>query len=457
LREWIGFLKERGKLLSLKDEFSPQWEISAALRILQTKGIKKGVLFERVKGYEGYRIVGNLFLDEDFLSAKSGSEDISDWYEKRRNKPIPPVLVRSGPVKEVKINGEGLDLKKEIPALVHHEEDAGPYLTSSVIIAKDPETGKKGVGIHRVQILEGNRIRVFIANPPLSLFVKKAEELKKPLEIAIVNGLDPVTLFSSIIPLPEEDKFALAGALKGEPLPLVQAETIDVEVPAEGEIVLEGVLYPDRKEIDGPFGENTGYYFVNESYGGLIKALTRRKDPIYHVILPFSPEVENIINLAWQLEEFKKLKNDFDFVKKVKFYQTRMLAVVQIQKENQSQVSLIIEHLLDQPIIKGVIVVDEDVDVNDLNEIFWAIITRVDFEKDIFLKRKKPGCPIDPMGRGYYREKSLFYGLYPKITKIGIDATKPIDEKERFKKVDVPFSVIEKIKGVLEFERENNL
>jgi 2,5-furandicarboxylate decarboxylase 1 len=456
LRKWVEFLKGRGRLLSLKDEFSPQWEIPAVLKLLQKRRIKKGVLFERIKGYEAYRIVGNLFLDDGFLNAERGNEDLITWYEERRDNPIPPVSVEWGPVKEKRINGKGLDLKRELPALVHHEEDAGPYLTSSVIIAKDPETGRRGMGIHRVQLLEENRIRVFIANPPISLFIKKAEELKKPLEIAIVNGLDPVTLFSSIIPLSEGDKFALAGALRGEALPLVKAETVDLEVPAEGEIVLEGVLYPDKIEIDGPFGENTGYYFTNESYVGFIKALTRRKDPIYHVILPFSSEVENLINLAWQLEEFKKLKKEFNFVKKVRFYQTRMLAVVQIQKESNEQVSLIMEHLLDQPIIKGVIVVDEDVDVNDLNEIFWALITRVDFEKDIFLRKEKPGSPIDPMARSYHRERSLFYGLYPKITKIVIDATKPIGEKERFKKVRVPSHVIEKIKRMLGIDREDS-
>ena len=448
MREWIGFLKEKGRLLSLKDEVSPRWEISAILKFFQKRQIKKGIFFERVKGYEAYRVVGNLFVEEDFLSAKSGDENISDWYENRRKNPISPALLRWSPVKEVKIDGKGLDLKKELPALIHHEEDAGPYLTSSLIIAKDPETGKRGVGIHRVQILDGNRIRVFIANPPLSLFIKKAEELEKPLEIAIVNGVDPWTFFSSIIPLPEGDKFAIAGALRGEPLPLIRADTIDMEVPAESEIVLEGFVYPDKKEIDGPFGENTGYYFVNETYRGLITALTRRKDPIYHAIAPFSPEVENLINLAWELEEFKKLKNEFNFVKKIKFYQTRMLAVVQIQKESEGQTSLIMEHLLNQPIIKGIIVVDEDVDIDDLNEVFWALMTRVDFEKDVFLRKEKPGCPIDPMAKDYSREKSLFYGLYPKVTKIGIDATKPINEKERFKKVDISLYAIEKIEKI---------
>ena len=428
-----------------------------SLKDFSKRQIKKGVLFERIKGYEAYRIVGHLFLEEDyFLSPESGIEDISDWYEKRRGKPIPPVLVKWGPVKEVRINGKGLELKKEIPALVHHEEDAGPYLTASVVIAKDPETGRRGMGIHRIQIVEENRIRIFIANPPLSLFVKKAEELKKPLEIAIINGLDPITIFSAILPLPEEDKLAIADALRNKTIPLVEAEIIELQIPAEGEIALEGLLYPDKKEIDGPFGENTGYYFTNESYVSIIKTLTRRKDPIYHVILPFSSEVENLINLAWEVEEFKKLKNKFNFVKKVKFYQTRMLAVIQIQKESEEQVSLIIDYFLNQPIIKGVIVVDEDVNVNDLNEIFWALMTRVNFEKSIFLRREKPGCPIDLTAKIYYREESQFYGLYPKTTKIGINATKPLDGKERFKKVEVPLSVAKRLKGVLGIDRGNN-
>jgi len=114
------------------------------------------------------------------------------------------------------------------------------------------------------------------------------------------------------------------------------------------------------------------------------------------------------------------------------------------------------DYFLNQPIIKGVIVVDEDVNVNDLNEIFWALMTRVNFEKSIFLRREKPGCPIDPTAKIYYREESQFYGLYPKTTKIGINATKPLDGKERFKKVEVPLSVAKRLKGVLGIDRGNN-
>ncbi len=451
LREFINVLEEKGELLRVKEELEPRFEISGFLRILLESGNNKAVFFENVKGYQS-PVVGNVLGTKRRLAYAFGVEEdeVGSVYLERRKKPVEPELVADGPVKEVKITRD-VDILREIPVLTHHEGDAGPYLTSSIVItAKDPKTGTRGMGIHRMQVKGKNRLGVFIASPPLSLFLKEAEEKGRPLEVAVVNGVDPITFFASVIFAPQgEDKFAIAGALRGEPVRLVKCETVDLEVPAEAEFVLEGEIKPGVREQEGPFGESTGYYLTFQNPVIEVKAITRRKEPIYHALLPFSAEDTTLFDFAWEMEHLRVLQQSFPSVKKVHFEGNGAVMVVQMQKQRDEEPRELIEHVFQWPADKVIIVVDEDVNPYNWSEVMWAISTRTRPHEDVIVGKDLPGLMIDPTCPGGEISEKSFFTMVPKSSKLGIDATKPIAEREKFKKVDVPPEVRRRLKGLL--------
>ena len=337
----------------------------------------------------------------------------------------------------------------ELPVLTHHEKDAGPYFTCSTVVAKDPETGIRGVGLHRIQVKGKDKLGIFLATPPLSNFLAKAEELGKPLEIAIVNGVDPVTFFSSVVWAPGgEDKFAIAGGLAGRPLQLIKCETVDLEVPANAEFVLEGQIAPGIREEEGPFGESTGYYLTYQNPVININAITRRKDPLYHALLPFSPEEGVLLDFSWEMDNLEATRKEFPCIRKVHMTELGMVAKVQIQKDNEENGRQIIDYFFNQPFVKLVIIVDEDVNIHNTNEVLWAVATRTKPLEDVVVKGDLPGLMIDPTTPGGEFTPDSLHMMVPKTSKLGIDATKPLDEKERFEKVDVPGDVRVKIEEI---------
>ncbi|MCH8022483.1 MAG: UbiD family decarboxylase [Thaumarchaeota archaeon] len=167
----------------------------------------------------------------------------------------------------------------------------GPYFTSGVVVAKDPETGVRGMGIHRVQLRGANEISLNLATPPLATFLKKAKETQRELEIAVVIGVDPLTFIASVFFSPSGvDKFEIAGGLREAPIDLVRCTTVDLEVPAHSEFVLEGKIDPRNIVEEGPFGESWGTYIETRNPLCKVQAISRRHEPIYHALTSFSGE-----------------------------------------------------------------------------------------------------------------------------------------------------------------------
>ncbi|MDY6971236.1 MAG: UbiD family decarboxylase, partial [Thermodesulfobacteriota bacterium] len=333
LREFLRLLEEKGDILRVKETLEPRFEIAAFLRVLLENGNSAAAFFESVKGYQ-VPVVGNVLGTKKRLAYAFGveEEEVGDTYLERRERPIEPEILADGPVKEMQILRDP-DILEQIPVLTHHKRDAGPYFTCSTVVARDPDTGMRGMGIHRMQVKDKNRIGIFLATPPLSHFLANAERLNKPLEIAIVNGADPLTFFSSVVWAPHgTDKFAVAGGLAGSPVQLIKCETVDLEVPARAEYILEGHIIPGERETEGPFGESTGYYLKYENPVCLIAGITRRKDPLYHALLPFSAEEGVLLDFSWEMDHLAVTKKVFPFVRKVHLTALGMVMVVQIKK-----------------------------------------------------------------------------------------------------------------------------
>ncbi len=385
-------------------------------------------------------VVGNLFQSKQRVALALGIEgDVTEECMARMRRRVKPALVATGPVKEAILKGD-IDILKALPVLTHHEKDAGPYFTSAVTVAKDPETGLRGMGIHRIQVKGKDRIGIFLATPPLSEFFKKAEERGQPLDIAVVVGMDPATFLASISRFqPGVDKFDVAGGLRGEPVELVKCESVDVDVPANAEFVLEGQVLPGIREYEGPFGESTGYYLGYENPVGRINLITHRVNPVYHALMPFGKEEGTITNIVFGGFSSEELKARVPKLRK--FSISPILGgpiVAQIEKTSEADGRNAIEAIFGAaPHAKGVIIVDLDIDVEDPREVEWAVVTRFRSHRDLVISQVPGRLVIDP---------SAEEGM---ISKWGVDATKPFGQEERFEKIAVPAEAYARVKELL--------
>ncbi len=439
LREFIDLLQREGELLTVAEELSPNQEISAAIReVEERKG--KALRLPQVSGYP-FSLVGNLLGHRRRVELAFGNpQDLLALYAERRRQLIPPKLVNDGPVKEV-VHSQHIDIPKLAPVLTHHEGDVGPYLTSAIAVARDPETGKLSCGIHRVQIKGGDRIGILLNNPPIAAFFRKAEANNKPQPIAFVIGCDPLTLLSSVIRAPDGEKFAMGGGLASRPIEMVRCVRSDLEVPAHAELVLEGEILPGVRETEGPFGESSGYYLTFEGPVGKITAVTHRKDPIYHALVPFSGEDSTLSEFLWEAENFPQLKQKFPSLVRIHIppRSLGLSILVAVEPMPHSDVKALIQAVWEMmPVAKNVVVVDADVPLEGGADVWWALSTRLRADKGLWSEKGGRGMGIDP---------SVQAG--EPVPRVAIDATAMAEDPELFRRVDVAKAVREKVSRIL--------
>jgi len=449
-KELNGFLKrleKEGEIIRVKDALSTRWEICAATREI-AKATGAAVLFENVKGYRT-PVVTNLLGKRSRLALALGvsEKNLASTFQERRKKLIKPKIVSRAPVQQVVIDKD-IDILKAIPALIHHERDVSPYMSCSATISRDPETGVQTMGLHRVQVKGKDTLGIFLATPPLSHYLTRAERFGKPMQIAVACGMDPVTYLTScqFFAL-GQNKFNLAGALAGQAIEMVKAKTVDLDVPAHAQFILEGEMIPNKRDTEGPFGESTGYYFTYKNPVAKIKAITHRRNPIYQSLIPWGDEEVVLMDFSRAEGLMPSLRQALPEVKAlgVAYKGMGQVAWVQIDKKKDDDPLKVINHLMPaNSFLKVIVVVDKDVNIHDDNEVFWALATRVHFDKNVVIKTGMPGSMIDPATEGGERTPDTSL-LLTKTTKMGIDATKPLKELARYERIDVPEEVKSKI------------
>ncbi|MDJ0828532.1 MAG: UbiD family decarboxylase [Desulfobacterales bacterium] len=441
LRAFMEQLANKGELIQIEEEVDPKFEIPGVLRILDEQGGPAAV-FDSPKGYS-VKAVGNILGKRNRLAMAMDIEDkeLIEEYLRRKKHPIPSKLVSDGPVKEVVIKHD-IDILRFFPVATYSEKDSNPYLTSGVVLVKNPVSGNQTMGLHRMQVLGQNRLTVLLLNPPVSLFYQQKEERNEPLEVAIALGLDPLFMFSTVAWMPEGgDKLELVGSLYGEPVEMVQAETVDLNVPAHAEIVLEGKILPHIREKDGPFGESSGYYVPYESPVVEIETVTHRENPYFQVLCPCSNEAFSLL-VSWEAEMLKKLRGKFPEVRHLNLVPETVgaHAVVSVKKASRGMKRQMMTYFLaDNASIKRVVVVDDDVDVYNQREVEWALATRFQADMDLVVLSDLIGFPLDPSTKADYL-----------TAKMGLDATKPIDDDGKFEKICVPSDVLNKMQTLLD-------
>ncbi|MFQ5682239.1 MAG: UbiD family decarboxylase [Candidatus Binatia bacterium] len=438
LREFLNLLQLEGEVLKVPVGVSCNQEISAAIREVEEK-TGKALHLSQVEGHS-FSLVGSLLGNRRRIALAFGNpENLLSFYGARRKELIPPIRVTDGPIMEV-VQRESIDLPRLLPALIHHEGDAGPYLTSAIAIARDPESGKLSCGIHRVQLKGGDKIGILLNNPPIAAYFRKAEARSQPLPIALVIGCDPVTFLSSVIRLPEGEKFAVGGALASRAIEVVSCLNSDLEVPAHAEFVLEGEILPGVRETEGPFGETSGYYMTFESPVGRIFSVMHRRDAIYHALVPFSQEDSTLIEFLWEAENLSHLRQKFPSLVRIHFPpRTLGLTVLAaVRPMPHAEVKTLIRALWEAiPIAKNVVVADADVSLEGGGDLWWVLSTRLHADENLWVEPGGRAMAIDPSAHG------------KTMTRVGIDATALTDGSERYRRVEVAERVRRKVSRLL--------
>ncbi len=488
LREWMKALERAGELKRVREEVSPVLEIAEITdRASKAAGGGPALLFERVKGYPGARVLMNQFGSErrmklalgvDSLDEVSGR--ISALLEQKspeglmdKLKLLPKlaevgkffpktVKAREAACKEVVLRGADMDLLK-FPVLQCWPMDGGPFITLPLVITRDPKTGKRNMGMYRMQVFDGQttgmhwqrqknaaehlrdrlraeeesasgrvarmaetaggtaRTHASNARPGVPQSATYSKQVNDRLEVAVAIGTDPATTFAAIVPAPPEvEEYIIAGFLRQKPLELVKCETVDLEVPAQAEIVLEGFVKLDELRTEGPFGDHTGFYTMEDEYPVFhVTAITHRKNPVYAATIVGKPPMED----AWMGKAVERIFLplmrltlpeivDINLPVEGVFHNIMVVSIRKSYAGHARKVMNGIWALGQAMFTKCIVVVDEDCDVQDLGEVVLRTANNIDPERDIQFTLG----PVDSLD---HASRLPNFG-----SKMGIDATR---------------------------------
>ncbi|HEU4345946.1 MAG TPA: UbiD family decarboxylase [Candidatus Binatia bacterium] len=416
LREFVAALDERGKLQRIHREINKDTELQPLVR-WQFRGLpeeaRKGFLFDHVtdarkRKYNCSVLVGGLAGSEAIycIGLKCEPDEVADRWLYAMDHPIDPVIVSEGPVQDEIHKGKDLlahgGLGEFAVPISTPGFDNGPYITAGHWITKDPDTGRRNVGNYR-GLIKGPASTGLMTGTPqdLSMHWEKCRKRGIPLEVAVVVGTVPAVSYAATQKVPPElDELALAGGLMGEPVKLVKCQTVNLEVPATAEIVLEGVVPTNYMEEEGPFGESMGYVDPRTlSTVFELTCITHRKNPIWvSIISQVTPSESSKIKAMGMATLVKRflVKKGFDSVREVHLMEPlvnlRPYVVVSLKKRNDQEPWGVMQGVLDygDRVGKLIVAVDEDINPRDPIAVTWAITHRSQPHKDTKVVGDRP-------------------------------------------------------------------
>ena len=430
LRAFIDVLREAGALNDVHREVDPAGELGAVLRASEQAG--KAAMFHRVKGFD-IPVIGSALGSRERVALALGCP-ASEVFERVRRAPTEPIKpeVIDGPTPSQEVRQERVDLTR-LPAPVHAPNDAGPFINASVVISRDPDTGRHNLTYIRMQVFGPDRTG-FNINPwrDMDEFFRRSEARGQNLPFCAAIGVDPMLMMAAAFRSPG-DEYEIAGALRGAPVPVVPATTCDMLVPAFAEIVLEGEVIAGERHLEGPMAEFTGHYSGSMDLPvARFTAVTHRRDPIFQTIAGASAEhllLGNALMREPTLDD--AVRRVSPRVRGVALPGPGFAAIVALEDPRPGEArSVAIAALSFHVNTKCVIMVDHDIDIDDPSDVLWAITTRARWDRDLTTIPGALGNRLDPA--------SDQDGVQAKVI---IDATLGEDrrsyEKVRYPRVDV--------------------
>jgi 4-hydroxy-3-polyprenylbenzoate decarboxylase len=444
LRAFIEFLENRGDLRRIQTPVSRHLEITE-IADRTVKGGGPALMFENVEGYETPLAI-NLFGTHQRTAWALGVDDVRELADRieellglvqspptglgeklRTLKDLAgvartqPKTVRRAPCQEIVLEGDDADLNI-LPVLKCWPMDAGPFITLPLVVSSDPATGRRNVGTYRMQVYDSRTTGMHWQTHKVGSSHYRAGEERglDRMEVAVALGGDPATMWTGALPLPPDmDEIAAAGFIRNESVEMVKCKTIDLEVPAQAEYILEGYVVPGELRPEGPFGDHTGYYSPAEDYPVFhLTAITHRRDPIYPTTMVGRPPTEDFFMgtaaARFMLPAMKMTMPevvDLNMPAEGVFHN---LVIVSVKKEYPGHARKVMHAIWGLGLLaltKTIVVVDDFVDVQDLSEVAWRVTNNIDPARDVVFA----DGPIDDLD---HASPTPRYG-----SKMGIDAT----------------------------------
>ena len=420
LRSHLEALDAAGKLERIDMPADVDNDVSAvSYRTYVDK--RKACHFTELIGFPGWEVASQLVMDRSMWGLALGvpENEVVETFARRLAQPVAPVLVNVAPVQEVVDEGDAVDLAR-IPAIWTSERDPGRYIASGMCIIKDPKTGIRNMSVHRAQILSRNTTGYYMLPRQAMRIHQMHQQLGRPMEAAMVIGGHPLIMFAAGFVAPfGMDELAIAGGLLGEPVRLVKCRTIDIEVPADAELVLEGEILPDEIAPEGPFGEVTGTYSkVGTAPVFRVKAITRRRKPLFYAMSCGMPpsDAHSITCAVVESKLSDHLKSVDGGLLDIRDIRcpggmSPLIAALRMQPRYAGQARTALMAAAASPYLhpKLLVAVDADIDIGDSWQVLRALssrfdpvagLTRIDRTRVFTLDNASPLDPgVDPMQR----------------------------------------------------------
>ncbi len=430
LKTWLARLDERRSLKRVSRSVSLRHELAA---LSQKEDGRNALLFERTDGAP-MPVAANVACRRDWYADAMGVApgELLREVQRRQEIKIKPNAVADAPFLRNVITKD-IDVRKILPLPTYHELDGGPYISAGVFIAKDPDSGAGNVSIHRMHALEPDLFGLLVLPRHLKGMIRRAGERGEALKAAVCVGLDPLLLMASQLVLaPGEDELEAAGGLQGRAVDVAPAPWSGIPVPAGAEIVIEGEIPPDVRRREGPFGEFPRYYSpAAEREVFRVKSIAMRKEPVFYSIVAAGYDhllMGAIPREAGLLRDLQKAVPAVTDVVLPLSGSGRFHCVVQIRKTNEGEAkSALMAALAAHYDVKHAICVDHDIDIHKPAQVDWALATRFQADKDLFVVPGAWGSRLDPSAEN---------GV---TAKMGLDATAPLGGLEgHFRSLRIP-------------------
>ena len=410
LRGHLERLAQEGALLTVSRSVDRRSEAPALIHAAMDAG--KVIRFMDVAGSD-FPLVGSVLGSRELLarSLDSSVATLHRDFAARIAKPVPVRRVTQAPVKEVI---EYAPDPATWPLLIHRADDAGPYITCGVATARDPLTGRQNLSYNRMQFKGGDRFGFsMLATQDLAGFYAEYCNRGQAMPVAVCIGLHPVELLCAAVHTPH-DELELAGALRGEPVEVVQCETSDLLVPAHAELILEGEILPGHfTEEEGPFGDWLGYYQApSQRHVFRLRCVTRRANPYFVSMLAASNEDHLLLGFPREVEVLQAARASVPGITQVQMFPFLLNCVIQMKKRIEGEPMIAAYAAIAAcPWIKLVVVVDEDVNHADMDDVMWAVATRCQADDGLAVLRNSLGFIRDTTG--IYRHKIVLDATVP--------------------------------------------
>jgi UbiD family decarboxylase len=424
-----------GEVVVVSEIVDTEYDVMAVVLEYERRRRAPVLVFERVRGHD-IPIVCNVVASRRALAWALGVDEpaLALEYARRIKETVKPVIVPDPPFRHSVMRGPDVDLER-LPIPTYFPGDAGRYLTAGMLVARDPDTGIETEGYHRFQVKARDRMGVSLhSRRRMFEYQRRAEARGQPLPCAVVLGLHPLVSMGSLAyPPADVGKFEVVGGLLGEPLEIAPCATIDVQVPAAAEIVIEGEILPGVREPEGPFGEFTGYFSRRSTEHVFVaKAIAMRERPWFQSIgSGRAGDHITTLGLVREAEIWNALNRVIPNVTGVHVPlsgTSSFTAYVAIRQGRPGEAMHVIPIVLGvDHYLKLVVVVDDDIDVLDESDVLWAIATRMQADRDLVVIPGSLGAMLDPSAD----ERGV-------TAKLGIDATRPFGQPFAEKLVMAP-------------------